>query len=102
MPVAPLLFGSAPLLDVSIVDPHTRTPYFGSQHRHEERDERGRLLSFFHGSNSHVVLREKELRVQRPHGHILRTGRHLTPDESGLTSTVWRNGVFNPMVTQAQ
>src|SRR5262249_11398468 len=41
---------------------------FGSQWRHEETDERGELLSFFHGTNSHVVLRSKELRVQRPHG----------------------------------
>src|SRR5256885_15156106 len=45
-------------------------------------------------------MRAKELRVQRPHGHLLRTGRHTTPDESALTSTVWMNGVFHSMVTQ--
>jgi 1,2-beta-oligoglucan phosphorylase len=99
-PVAATLFSSAPMLDVLDLDPNDVGSLFGAQHRHEERDERGRLLSFFHGSNSHVVLREKELRVQRPHGHILRTGRHLTPDESGLTSTVWMSGVFHSMVTQ--
>jgi cellobiose phosphorylase len=30
----------------------------------------------------------------------LRTGRHLTPDESALTSTVWMSGVFHSMLTQ--
>ncbi|HEX5049531.1 MAG TPA: hypothetical protein VFX89_20635, partial [Gammaproteobacteria bacterium] len=65
-----------------------------------ERDERGALLSFFHGADRHVVLRAKELRVLRPHGHLLRTGRHLTPDETGLTSTAWMGGVFHSMVTQ--
>ena len=36
----------------------------------------------------------------RPHGQLLRTGRHLTPDESALTSTAWMSGVFHSMVTQ--
>jgi 1,2-beta-oligoglucan phosphorylase len=99
-PVAATLFSSAPMLEVLDLDPDGVRSLFGPPHRHEERDESGRLLSFFHGSNSHVVLREKELRVQRPHGHILRTGRHLTPDESGLTSTAWMSGVFHSMVTQ--
>ena len=36
----------------------------------------------------------------RPHGHILRTGRHTTPDETALTSTAWMNGVFHSMLTQ--
>ena len=46
------------------------------------------------------MLRAKELRVLRPHGHLLRTGRHLTPDETALTSTVWMSGVFHSMLTQ--
>src|SRR4030095_8242557 len=48
----------------------------------------------------HVMLKAKELRVPRPHGHLLRTGRHLTPDEAALTSTVWMSGVFHSMLTQ--
>jgi cellobiose phosphorylase len=47
-----------------------------------------------------VVLRAKELRVLRPHGHLLRTGLHVTPDETGLTSTAWMSGVFHSMVTE--
>ncbi len=47
-----------------------------------------------------MVLRPKELKVLRPHGHLLRSGGSLTPDESALTSTAWMNGVFHSMVTQ--
>ena len=36
----------------------------------------------------------------RPHGHLLRSGRHITPDETSLTSTAWMDGVFHSMVTQ--
>ena len=38
--------------------------------------------------------------VKRPHGHLLRTGRHAVPDESALTSTTWMAGVFHSMLTQ--
>jgi cellobiose phosphorylase len=68
--------------------------------RHEEFDQRGERLSFFCGEDRHVVLGAKERRVLRPHGHLLRTGRHLTPDESALTSTVWMSGVFHSLLTQ--
>ena len=94
------LFGSAPLLNSRDLDREALRELFGSQWRHEEIDAREGLLSFFHGADRHVVLRAKELRVQRPHGHLLRTGRHTTPDESALTSTVWMSGVFHSMVTQ--
>lgn len=57
-------------------------------------------LSFFTGAARHVVLKAKELRVLRPHGHILRTGSQLVPDEASLTSTVWMGGVFHSMLTQ--
>ena len=38
--------------------------------------------------------------MQRPHGHLLRTGRNTTPDETALTSTAWMSGVFHSMVTE--
>jgi cellobiose phosphorylase len=72
---------------------------FGENLREAER-ENGRLLSFFSGDRSHVALKSKELRVLRPHGHILRTGGGLIPDEVALTSTVWMSGVFHSMLTQ--
>lgn len=68
--------------------------------RHVERDAQGRVLSFFHGTEHHAVTRAKELQVLRPHGQLLRTGRHQTPAESALTSTVWMGGVFHSMVAQ--
>ena len=94
------LFSAAPLLVVRDLDDEALRATFPAPWRHEERDEAGTLLSFFHGADCHVVLRAKELRVLRPHGHLLRTGRHLTPDETALTSTVWMGGVFHSMVTQ--
>jgi cellobiose phosphorylase len=93
------LFSPAPLLDADDLDTTALEALFGAQWRHEEFDG-ARPLSFFHGTDHHVVLRSKELWVRRPHGHILRTGSHTTPDESALTSTAWMSGVFHSMVTQ--
>jgi 1,2-beta-oligoglucan phosphorylase len=94
------LFSSAPQLGVREMDEASLRSWFAMPWRHQERDSNGALLSFFYGPDSHVVLRAKELSVLRPHGHILRTGRHLTPDETALTSTVWMSGVFHSMLTQ--
>jgi len=94
------LFSTAPPLDSLELDDSEVSKLFGATLRHEERDEGGRLLSFFHGADRHVVLRAKELVVKRPHGHLLRTGRHAVPDESALTSTPWMAGVFHSMLTQ--
>ncbi len=94
------LFSAAAPLQAADLDADALHRLFPAPWRHEETDERGGLLSFFHGADSHAALRAKELRVLRPHGQLLRTGRHLTPDESALTSTVWMSGVFHSMVTQ--
>ena len=94
------LFSTATLLQVSDLDADALRRLFPLPWRQEETDERGERLSLFHGADSHVVLRAKELRVLRPHGQLLRTGRHLTPDESALVSTAWMSGVFHSMVTQ--
>ena len=99
-PHAATLFSSAPPLKALDLSPEELRDLFGSQWRHSEVDEHGTRVSFFHGTDSHVVLRAKELRVQRPHGHILRTGRNTTPDETALTSTAWMSGVFHSMVTE--
>jgi 1,2-beta-oligoglucan phosphorylase len=99
-PHAATLFSSAPLLQTLELSPEELRDLFGSQWRHVEVDEHGTRVSFFHGKENHVVLRAKELRVQRPHGHLLRTGRNTTPDETALTSTAWMSGVFHSMVTE--
>jgi cellobiose phosphorylase len=97
---APTLFAATMPLQAADLDGDALRRSFPPPWRHEEADERGAPLSFFHGTDSHVVLRAKELRVLRPHGQLLRTGRHLTPDESALTSTVWMSGVFHSMLAQ--
>lgn len=95
----PTLFAPARLLAALDLDRAQIETLFGAPRRHEEHDG-DRLLSFFAGERTHVVLRAKELAVLRPHGQILRTGRSLVPDETALTSTVWMAGVFHSMLTQ--
>ena len=98
--VTATLFTASESLRPTDLDTGALCKLFPPTWRHEEKDEGGNLLSFFHGTDAHVVLRAKELAVLRPHGHLLRTGRHTVPDESGLTSTSWMSGVFHSMVTQ--
>lgn len=93
------LFTSAPLLETKNLSETEIIAFFGSEQRHAEH-ENGQPWSLFTGGGSHVVLKAKELVVLRPHGHLLRSGGSLTPDESALTSTAWMNGVFHSMVTQ--
>ncbi len=94
------IFTSAGLLNGLDLDTQALRLLFASPWRHEELGETGERLSFFHGADCHVVLSAKEQYTQRPHGHLLRTGRHLTPDETALTSTAWMSGVFHSMLTQ--
>ncbi len=97
---APSLFASAlPLAALNLTDADL-AEQFGQDWRAVERDGEGWLLSFFAGGHGHVVLKAKELKVLRPHGHMLRTGAGLVPDESALTSTTWMGGVFHSMLTQ--
>lgn len=92
-------FAGARLLETLDLEEAEIRALFGDAPRHEERED-GKLLSFFTGGASHVVMKAKELKVLRPHGHLLRTGGSLTPDETALTSTCWMAGVFHSMVTQ--
>ncbi|HEV2703293.1 MAG TPA: hypothetical protein VGV09_16825 [Steroidobacteraceae bacterium] len=94
------LFSAAPPLIVQDLSTAALESLFEGPWRHLEVAESGEALSFFCGADRHVVLRAKELRVLRPHGHLLRSGRHTTPDETSLTSTAWMSGVFHSMLTQ--
>lgn len=62
--------------------------------RHEERSADGTLLAFFHGADSHVVSREKEAVVARPHGHILRSGAWTWIDNEQFGTTCYAAGIF--------
>lgn len=63
----------------------------------EERDG-DELLSFFTETHEHVVLKAKELRTERPHGHILMSGGNDRMNESVLTSTNYMYGIFHSQV----
>ena len=99
---APLasLFHRAPRLATSALSTRELDALFGPR-RHEEPGPEGTAWSFFcEATGEHVVLPAKERAVLRPHGHLLRSGRHLVPDEAAMTSTCWMGGVFHSMVTQ--
>jgi cellobiose phosphorylase len=73
--------------------------FFDKERRHSEI-ENGRLLSFFNNENNHVVLRAKEVIVDRPHGHIIQAQARLSPDENIVSTTCYAGGIFNSHLTQ--
>lgn len=95
----PSLFTTAPTLQALDLEEAALVSYFGNSRRHEEKDQE-HLLSFFTAQETHVVLKKKELLVLRPHGHLMRSGQSLIPEEAALVSTAWMDGVFHSMVTQ--
>src|SRR5262247_2453153 len=99
MAPAATLFSARPFLAVSELDDAELTA-FGGEKRRAVEQEGERLLSFFAGADTHVVLPAKERASLRPPGQILRTGDRLAPEEASLTTTVWMGGVFHSMVTQ--
>ncbi|MFB1051008.1 GH36-type glycosyl hydrolase domain-containing protein [Paraliobacillus sp. JSM ZJ581] len=63
--------------------------------RHHEEWDGDTLLSFFTANHEHVVLKEKELVVERPHGHILMSGNNHKLNENTITTTTFMYGIFN-------
>ncbi|MBY6037652.1 cellobiose phosphorylase [Fictibacillus nanhaiensis] len=60
-----------------------------------EEYENDTLLSFFTPTYEHIVLKEKERIVERPHGHILVTGNNVHLKEDTITTTSYMYGIFN-------
>ncbi|MBS4196065.1 GH36-type glycosyl hydrolase domain-containing protein [Lederbergia citri] len=63
--------------------------------RHQEEWDGDTLLSFFTDTHEHIVLKEKELLVERPHGHILMSGNNVENIEEVITTTSYMYGIFN-------
>lgn len=63
--------------------------------RIQEEYSDGQLLSFFTGSYEHAVLKEKELQMERPHGHILMNSVQFQHPEKTITTTSHIYGIFN-------
>jgi 1,2-beta-oligoglucan phosphorylase len=60
---------------------------------HIEADEHG-LLSFFTDDYHHVILKQKELLVERPHGHLLIHNDLLHVSENVMSQTNFMFGIF--------
>ena len=58
----------------------------------------GKVVSFFTENYHHVVFKEKEVAMERAHGHILLSGTDLTVDEPLMSTTVYMYGIFNSQI----
>jgi len=96
-PPAATIFSAAPPLAGETLDRAACEAFFPGPWRHVEEPD-GELHSFFHGENRHTVLRVKEQLVERPHGHLLRSGNALWPENDVLGTTVYAAGIFNAQV----
>ncbi|AQP54293.1 hypothetical protein CBF34_03425 [Vagococcus penaei] len=63
-----------------------------------EEIKAGKLLSFFDAQDYHIVLKAKEILMERSHGHIILSGEEETIDRPVLASTVYMNGLFNAQI----
>ncbi|MBW4080896.1 cellobiose phosphorylase [Paenibacillus sp. S150] len=85
-------------------DPLQTLPLTGAEldalfpHRFQEEHENGKLLAFFTEGYEHVVLKDKELLVERPHGHILMSGDNARMNPEIMTTTSYMYGIFNSQV----
>ena len=93
------IFNTSAFLPVNDLTDTELDLFFGFERRHSEEED-GRLLSFFCDQNKHVILREKEILVDRPHGHILQAQAGYAPDENIVSTTSFAFGVFNSHLTQ--
>jgi 1,2-beta-oligoglucan phosphorylase len=99
VPVAESLFSSAHALECAPLDDDQLYALAGDGRHHTEWDG-DMVLSYFTGGGRHVVTSAKQAAVLRPHGHVMRTGTALVPDEGSLTTTAWMAGTFHSQVTQ--
>jgi 1,2-beta-oligoglucan phosphorylase len=67
--------------------------------RYQEEWDGETLISFFTDTHEHVVLKEKEMLVERPHGHILMSGHNIDFTKEVMTTTSYMYGIFNSQLT---
>ena len=80
------LFGTAGPLDCRPLTTDELNGLAGTARIEAEYDGAD-LLSFFTAAGMHVVTAAKQARVLRPHGHLLRSGTSLLPDEPSICAT---------------
>ncbi|MFD2117462.1 GH36-type glycosyl hydrolase domain-containing protein [Paenibacillus yanchengensis] len=64
---------------------------------HEEWDG-DTLLSFFTDTHEHIILPAKEIRVERPHGHIVMSGHNDKLTDKVISSTNYMYGIFHSQI----
>ena len=95
---APNLFTTSPYFESRELSAAEIDEAFGTERRHEERDDDG-LLSFFRDADgTHVILKRKGTITERPTAQILFSTPALIPDEPRVSTTTFMNGVFNSQV----
>ena len=99
MPIVASLFTSALMVAARDLTDAELTEFAGADPSQLETAD-GALLSAFTADGRHLVSAAKERRVLRPHGHLLRSGAALTPDEYAVTVTTWMAGTFLSQLTQ--
>ena len=99
--------GSSLSVKIPVLKTKLGKPFVSAEFSKEEFDrffpqkkfvetEKGKILSFFTLEHAHVVLQQKEVMVERPHGHIITTGMDDKKVSRGLvTSTNYMYGVFH-------
>lgn len=92
------IFNTAKMFASQDLNKHDLDIYFSPERRHEEQKDED-LMSFFYGPEYHVVLKAKEILSERPHGHMMRSGRDLLPSDDILSVTAWIYGIFNSHIT---
>ncbi|MDU1844707.1 MAG: cellobiose phosphorylase [Niallia nealsonii] len=84
------------VVQTEILTPKEVNELFGNQIEKEMVDQK--LMSFFTDNQHHVVLKEKEVQMERPHGHILLSGTDLVVDRPVMATTVYMYGIFNSQI----
>lgn len=72
--------------------------YFPTADRHQEEYQDNHLLAFFTTTYEHIVMKNKELLVERPHGHILMSGNNVKFGAKVIATTSFMYGIFNSHV----
>jgi len=93
------IFNTSPLFPVNSLNNDEIDAFFKGEKRHIETMNQN-IISFFYDKNNHVVLKEKEMLVDRPHGHIMQANTGFSPNESIVSTTSFAYGVFNSHLTQ--
>ena len=93
------IFQTAPFFPSSDLTETEIEEYFGKEIRMKEQKE-NQILSFFSSDNKHIILKAKEILVDRPHAHIMQANLADVPTEETLSTTCFATGVFNSHISQ--